>query len=177
MAEPAKAIEPAKKSVEPSPLRLVPASELFNRVERLYDQIAKRAFEIFERDGRIFGRDWEHWFKAESELLHPAPLDITESETELEVRAEVPGFAPNELEISLEGNRLTIAGKRESRKESKEKKVVYQECRSDQVLRVVELPAAVDASKAEARLHDGVLELKLPKAAPARKIAISAKAS
>jgi HSP20 family protein len=177
MAEPAKTLGVTKKTTSPAPLRLVPAGELIDRMEKLYDQIARRAFEIFESNGRIFGRDMENWFKAESELLHPVHLDVSESEQEVAVRAEVPGFAANELEISLEGNRLTIAGKRESKKERKEKKAVYEERCSDQLLRVVTLPAAVNADKAEATLKDGMLELKLPKAEPAKKIAIGAKAS
>ncbi|MBI3935292.1 MAG: Hsp20/alpha crystallin family protein [Acidobacteria bacterium] len=177
MAEPAKVLEPVRK---PSPLigpRLVPPSELFTRVEKLYDQIARRAFEIFENNGQIFGRDLDDWFKAETELLHPAHLDVSETAEAVAVRAEVPGFAANELEISVEGNRLTIAGKRETKKERKEEKTVYEEHCSDQLLRVVELPAAVDTAKAEASLKDGVLQLKLPKPAPAKKIAIEAKAS
>jgi HSP20 family protein len=177
MAEPAKTMGIAKKATSPAPLRLVPASDLIDRMERMYDQIARRAFEIFENDGRIFGRDMENWFKAESELLHPVHVDVSESDKDLSVRAEVPGFAANELEISLEGSRLTISGKRESKKERKEKKTVYEEHCSDQLLRVVMLPAPVDAAKAEATLKDGVLELKLPKAMPAKKIAIEAKAS
>ncbi|MBI4478515.1 MAG: Hsp20/alpha crystallin family protein [Acidobacteria bacterium] len=177
MAEAVKVLEPTKKATAPAPLRLVPPSEIFDRVEKLYDQIARRAFEIFDRNGRIFGRDLEDWFKAESELMHPAHLDVSESEKEIAVRAEVPGFAANELDISLEGTRLTVAGKRESQKERKEKTTVYKEHCSDQLLRVVDLPATVDAAKAEATLKDGVLELKLPKAAPAKKIAIEPKAS
>lgn len=177
MAEPARPLGLAKKSTAPAPLRLVPASDLMDRMEKLYDQIARRAFAIFENNGRIFGRDLEDWFQAESELLHPAHVNVSESEKELSVRAEVPGFAANELNISVEGTRLTIAGKRETKKERKEKRSVYEEHCSDQLLRVVSLPATVDAARAEATLKDGVLELKLPKAETAKKIAIEAKAS
>jgi len=75
----------------------------------------------------------------------------------------------------VEGTKLTIAGKRETKEERKEKKTVYREHCSDELLRVIELPSSVDAAKAEATLKDGVLELKLPKTAPAKKIAIAAK--
>lgn len=177
MAEPVKVLEPAKKTTAPAPLRLVPPSEIFDRVGKLYDQIARRAFEIFETNGSIFGRDLDDWFKAESELLHPAHVEVSETENDVAVRAEAPGFAPNELEVSLEGTRLTIAGKRETKAERKEKKTIYSERCSSQLLRVIDLPVAVDAAKAEATLKDGMLELKLPKAAPAKKIAIEAKAS
>ena len=119
------------------------------------------------------GRDLENWVRAESELLHPAHMDVSETDKDLAVRAEVPGFAASELEVSVEGTKLTITGKRESKEERKEKKSVYWEHCSNQLLRVIDLPASVDAAKAEATLKDGVLELKLPKAVAAKKIAIA----
>ena len=54
-------------------------------------------------------------------------------------------------------------------------KTAYKERCSDQILRVIDLPVDVEAAKAAATLQDGVLELKMPKAAPAKKIAIASK--
>jgi len=68
-------------------------------------------FEIFENDGGLFGRDWDYWFRAQAELRHPVHLNIADSDDTLTVRAEVPGFKPNELEVSL---RLAISGKKET---------------------------------------------------------------
>lgn len=170
------AIEPAKRSTTPAPLQLVPPAALFDRIQQLQDAIARRAFQFFEDDGRIVGQDLEDWFKAESELLHPVHIDVAESGEGLTVRAEVPGFSAKDLEISLEGRRLTIAGKRETKEERKDKKTIYTERCSDQVLRVVDLPVAVDAAKAAATLKDGMLEIKAPKAAPAKKVPIETKA-
>ena len=175
MPEPAKAVTPAKPSTTPAPLKLVRPADLFDRVQRLYDSISRRAFDIFESNGRIIGRDLGDWLQAESELLHPVHVDLAESEGELTVRAEVPGFTAKELEIALEPRRLTITGKRETREERKDKKTIYSERCSSQLLRVVHLPVAVDADKAAATLKEGILELKLPKAAPAKKIQIAAK--
>ena len=172
MAEPAKNIEVMKQPASPAAPRLIPPADIFRRAEQLYQQIARRAFEIFQDNG-AFGRDLDNWLKAESELLHPVHIDVEDSEKDLTVRAEVPGFAAKELEVSLEPRRLTISGKRETKEERKEKKTVYTECLSDQLLRVVTLPAAVDAEKAEATLKDGLLELRMPKAAPAKKVAVS----
>ena len=175
MAEKGKAMEMGQQSKTPSPLKLVPPSDLFHRVEHLYDSIAGRAFEIFEGKGGFFGLDWEDWFQAESELLHPVHVDVVESGADLIVRAEVPGFTDKELDISLEGRRLTITGKRETREEHKEKKTLYTERCSDQILRVIDLPVDVDKEKAAATLKDGMLELKVPKAAPAKKVSIASK--
>jgi HSP20 family protein len=174
MAEQAKAVTTAQTTT-PAPLKLVPPSDLFKRVQQLEDEIARRAFEIFEGNGRTFGHDLENWFKAESELVHPVHVDVSESDGNLIVKAEVPGFTVKELEIALEPRRVTITGKRETKEERKGKKTIYTETCSDQMLRVIDLPAGVDTDKAAATLKDGVLELRMPKAPPAKKIQIAAK--
>lgn len=176
MAEAVKVMEPARKTDTPVPVKFEKPVDLATRMKEVFDSISKRAFEIFETNGRIFGREWDDWLKAEYELLRPVFLNVQESDKELTVKAEVPGFTSKDLQVSVEGNRLTITGKRETKEEKTEKKTVYREHCSDQIMRAVDLPAAVDAEKATATLKDGILELVLPKLAPARKIAIEPKA-
>ena len=175
MAEKGKTTELGKQPKAPAPLTLVPPSDLFHRVEKLYNSIASRAFEIFENNGQAWGRDLADWFQAEAELLHPIHVDVSESGGELIIRAEVPGFTEKELDIGLEGRRLTITGKRETKEERKEKKTIYTEQCSNHILRVIDLPVDVDKEKAAATLKDGMLELKVPKAAPAKKVPIASK--
>jgi HSP20 family protein len=167
---------PVKKSPAPASLKLVPPADLFDRMGKLYDSVAHRAFELFESNGRSLGRDLEDWFRAEAELLHPAHVDISETGEGLAVRAEVPGFTAQDLEISIEPRRVTISGKRETKEERKDKKIIYQERCSDQIMRVIDLPVAVDGDKAAATVKDGILELNVPKAAPAKKVPIRTKA-
>ncbi|MGH9432196.1 MAG: Hsp20 family protein [Terriglobia bacterium] len=149
-------------------------SDFLDRIQRMQDAIARRAFEIFEGEGG-FGRDLEHWFKAESELLHPVHIEMTESDEGLSVKAEVPGFSPKELEISVEPRRLTITGKRETKEEEKKGKTLYKEQCSDRLLRVVDLPAEINTEKVKATLENGIVALEMTKAAPAKKIAVEAK--
>jgi len=78
---------------EAAPIKMLPASDLFDRIQDLSNSIARRAFEIFEDRGRAFGHELEDWLRAESEFLHPIHLDITESDDAVTVRAEVPGFS------------------------------------------------------------------------------------
>lgn len=138
---------------------------VYNRMNELYDAIARRAFELFENDGRISGRDLDHWFKAEAELLHPAHVQVRESDEAVIVDAEVPGFSANELKLSLEPRRMTINGKKQPRSEEKKEHVLYSERCSDELLRSVELPVEVNVSRATATLNNGILELTAPKAA------------
>ena len=157
------AVQMAPESASP---QLVEPKTLIERIEQVHENIARRAFEFFEKDGGRFGHELDHWFKAEGELLHPVHMTITESDDALTVQAEVPGFNTNELQISLEPKRLTISGKRESRREGKNKgSVVYQEECSSELLRVIDLPVEVDATKTTSTLKNGVLELNIPKSA------------
>jgi HSP20 family protein len=162
MAEKSTAIQRAPSS---GSLRVVEPQTLFDRMNRMHDEIARRAFALFEQDG-AFGRDLENWFNAEEQLIHPAHINISESDNAVYVQAEVPGFEPKDIEISLEPTRLTISGKKEAGQEQQQKgKMVYKELCSSELLRVIDLPIEVDPEKTKATLKNGVLELEMPKTA------------
>ena len=170
MVDQASRMQPTK-SASPTPLKVVAATDLFASMQRLHDSVARRAFEIFESQGRTFGRNLENWLQAESELLHPIHVDVAESDKGLTVRAEVPAsFRAENLMVGVEARRLTIAGEREAEEERRNEKTIYRESCSDHILRVIELPAEVVAGKIVATLRDGVLELTMPKSAPAKKV-------
>lgn len=160
-------------------IRLVRPEQMLDQMRNTFDAIARRAFEIFQRDGGQFGHELEHWFRAEDELFHPLHLEITETDKTLTVRAEVPGFSEQDLQISLEPRRLTITGKRESHEERKTKQMVYAERCSDQIFRVVDLPKEVNPSDSGVRAaySQGVLTVTLPEveSAKARDIKIEPK--
>src|ERR1700687_5545222 len=144
------------------PISAIKNITLFDQIQNTLDAIARRAYELFESDGRTFGRELENWFQAEKELLHPVPVNITESDESFEVKAEVPGFNEKEIEIGVEPRRVTITGKRETKKEETKGKTVCTESCPDQILRVVDLPAEVETDRVTATLKNGVLELALP---------------
>ena len=156
--------------------RFVEPQAIYNRMNELYDAISRRAFELFEGEGRIEGRDLDHWFEAESELLHPAHVRIRESGEAITIEAEVPGFNANELQLSLEPRRLTISGKKQSSGEEKKGNVLYSERCSSELLRSVDLPVEVNASRATATLNNGILELTAQKVA-GKNVAIQTKAA
>jgi HSP20 family protein len=146
-------------------IKQVSMDNFFDRIQNIYTAIARRAYEIFDHDGRGFGRDLEHWLRAESEMFHPLHFVMKESDKALTIRAEVPGFAAKDLEVSVEPRRLAISGKRETKEERAKGAAVYREQCSDQIFRVLDLPADVDPTKTTAKLKDGILELEIPKAA------------
>jgi len=146
--------------------KLLASEELQGHVRETLGALARRAYEIFESRGRRAGHDQEDWLRAELELLHPARVEISMTPQGLMLRAEVGGFAASELQVSVEPWRVTIVGERRRTGTRTAGKTIYSERRSERVLRFVDLPVAVDPSRATATFKAGVCELSLPRAAP-----------
>ena len=164
-----------KRAEEQKPLAVPATGSVIARMDEIFDTISRRAFEIFEVDGGVFGRDLDNWLRAEREVLHPIHITVYESDRAFEVKAEVPGFTEKELEINVAPRTLTIAGKREVKKEDQSGKTVYAEECSNQVLRVVHLPAEIDLDKTAATLKNGVLDITMPKSTKSPSVRIQPK--
>ncbi len=91
-------------------------------------------------------------------------LDVAEKNDAYIVKASVPGVAPEEVEVTLSDNVLTIKGEMKEDKEIKEETYHVRERRFGQFMRSVTLPMPVNADKIEAINENGVLTLTLPKA-------------
>jgi HSP20 family protein len=163
-------LQPVKKEI--GPIRASSFDEILDEMRETFDSIARRAYELFESNGRQPGHDLDNWFRAENEFLRPTPVEVREANGSVQVRAEVPGFEPKDLEVSIEPTRLTIAGKRETTTKEDKENVLYSECRANQLYRSVPLPVEVNAEKATATLKQGILELTLPKATSPKKVKI-----
>ena len=100
-------------------------------------------------------------------------VNIFETKDEYVLEAEMPGVSKDGLEITLEGNVLTLVGRRSD--ETPAGEPVYRESRAADYRRVFELDPAIDAERINARVDQGVLKLTLPKAerVKPRKIAVS----
>jgi HSP20 family protein len=92
------------------------------------------------------------------------PINITQDNDNFYLRAEVPGIEPNQLSISAVRNRVSLAGKREIKREDGRVSYHRREREEGSFDRTVTLPAEVDAERIDARYADGILILTLPKA-------------
>ena len=91
-------------------------------------------------------------------------LDVTETEQTFEVKAEMPGVKKEDVNVSIDGQRVTIEGECQQANEQRQgEQVVYSERSTRKYQRSFTLPAEVDDANAQARLEDGVLMLSLPK--------------
>lgn len=104
------------------------------------------------------------------------PLDVMEKDNSYEVRASLPGIKPEDVQITVQGNTVTIRGETGAEQERKDENWIVRERRSGAYFRSFTLPSEVDSSKAAARYENGVLVLELPKAEAAqpRRIQVNA---
>jgi HSP20 family protein len=104
----------------------------------------------------------------------PVPLDMIEEEDQYVVKASIPGVNPEDVEVTLTDNVLTIKG--ETKSESEESKSNYhvRERHYGSFMRQISLPMSVNADAVEATHENGVLTLRLPKteAAKPKRIAV-----
>jgi len=122
-----------------------------------------------------FKTDWENAFLVPkafaTDLIRQPLVDLADNGKEYVVKAEVPGIKKDNLVIEITENGMEISGetKDEQKEEDKEKGFLRQERRYARFYRSIPLPEAILTDKAEADLKNGVLTVKLPKAAPSEK--------
>ena len=106
------------------------------------------------------------------EALWQPALDFSENEKEFIVRTEIPGIPKEDLEINLDGQVLTIAGRRDFEKTDKGEEFFWRERETGKFVRMVRLPTPADAAKIVATYQDGVVTVRVPKLHPTVKTRI-----
>lgn len=101
------------------------------------------------------------------ELPERAPqikLDVHENDASYTVKAEVPGVSKDDIDVRIEGNRVTLSAEvKKHMEQKKDGRVLRSERQYGYASRSFTLACAVDEAKSEARYKDGILELTLPK--------------
>jgi len=96
------------------------------------------------------------------------PLDISETENEFVVKATLAGMKPEDVQITVQGDTLTIRGESKAEEEKKGEQWHLRERRFGSYQRAVALPAPVNPDMAQAHFEHGVLTLTLPKSESAK---------
>ena len=91
------------------------------------------------------------------------PIDITEYEGKFVVRAAVPGVNPNELDIQIEKNVLTVRGDSRPQSEAKDSKVYHRELSYGAFARSIRFPEGLDLSAVDAEFLNGIVTISLPR--------------
>lgn len=141
--------------------------EPFNELRRMEDAL-DRMWGGFFRPARYL-RPWaEEW---------ALPLDIHQTEDSVVVKAPIPGVKPEDVEVTIEGNTLTVRGESKASEEVKEEDYILRERRYGAFHRSVTLPARLDTDKAGASYEHGVLTLSIPRREEAKPRSIKVKVS
>jgi HSP20 family protein len=138
----------------------------FRDMMTLRDAMDRLVQQSFVRPGQLLG----------SVRPEAVPLDVVDRGGEFEVRAALPGVKPEDVDVTVQGDRLTIRGESKAAEERTGDNWIIREQRQGTWERSITLPGLVSADKAEARLENGMLTLRLPKAQEAlpRRIAVGA---
>jgi HSP20 family protein len=147
------------------PVRQAALSRFHSDIDRLFERFFDEPFFGEERLPSQLGSWAGVWSPS---------VDVSEGEDAITVRVELPGVDPNDIDVSLSGDALTVSG--EKKEESAERREGYfrTERRFGSFRRTVPLPAPVDEEKIAAEYDKGVLTVRIEKsaAATARRIPI-----
>jgi len=91
------------------------------------------------------------------------PVEIKDKGKEYLIKAELPGFKKEDLDIDIDKNYMTINAKKEEEKEVEENSYKKTEFRYGEFSRTVYFPEEIDVEKTEAKLENGILHVDAPK--------------
>ena len=105
------------------------------------------------------------------------PVDMYQTASDVVVKATLPGIKPEEVDITITGDTLTIKGETKAEEEVKREDYIYQEHRYGTFSRSLALPSGLDTDKAKADFTNGMLTLTIPKPEEAKPKQIKVKAN
>lgn len=115
---------------------------------------------------RVFGDFFNDPFFTEASPPPQAallPLDVSEDDTDVIVRASLPGYSREDVDVQIHDGVLSISAQRSEATEAKSERYHRRERRSGSFTRQVSLPTNVVSEQTHAELRDGVLTLRIPK--------------
>jgi len=124
-----------------------PFGEMRTALDRLYEDGISRPW-------RLLG----------SEMEGTVPVEVSESDDSIQVKAQLPGVKPEDVNVTVSNGMLNIRAEHREDRDEKEKNYVRHEIRYGSMQRTIPLPSGVDVNRAEATFEDGILRLKLGKA-------------
>ena len=136
-------------------------------VQQMFDEFA-RGMDMWPFQRRA--ADWAPLRRLETVAGKLVPeIDVTETDTEVRVTAELAGMEEKDIDVHVSGDRLTIRGEKREESETEEKDKHISERRFGSFLRTLRVPDSVDSAKISAAIKNGVLTVVMPKTAVAKK--------
>jgi HSP20 family protein len=107
-------------------------------------------------------------FTGDTETGFGVPIDVSSTPDSLVIEAALPGVKPEDVDVTVLGDTLTITANSAEEREGDESGYLYREVRRGRFSRTVTLPSQVDSDKAAASFENGMLRLSIPKAEQAK---------
>lgn len=117
------------------------------------------------------GRDISSWLDFPSKILGGASMprvDVYQTETDVIVKAEIPGVAKEDLNVYIDEDTVRLSGQTKRETEFKDENVYRTERYYGNFSRTIPLPVEVKADKARAEYKDGILSITVPKVEPSK---------
>jgi HSP20 family protein len=108
-------------------------------------------------------RPWRRRGRECRELGHAIPLDVVQEGDNIVVKASVPGVNPEDIDVSIENDVLTIKGQTKEEREHQGGNYLMREQRSGSFYRALRLPDTVDSDQAQPHYEHGVLSITFPR--------------
>ncbi|MCX6746046.1 MAG: Hsp20/alpha crystallin family protein [Candidatus Parcubacteria bacterium] len=143
-------------------------SVFFSNLEDLKQSLDKEGSDSHLLDLSAENKEEEQWFTEDYE--GQLAVDVYQTKDNIIVKSTIAGVKPEDLEIYLHNDLLTIRGKRLQEYEETEADYFYKECYWGGFSRSIIMPVEVQADKVEAFFRNGVLKIILPKAQKSKQI-------
>lgn len=117
----------------------------------------------------------ENWMDSGDNFEGQLSVDVYQSPDSIVIKSTIAGVKPEDIDVSIENDMLTIRGQRRQEEKILEENYFYQECYWGGFSRSIILPVEVVTDKIDASLKDGVLTVILPKAKKSKGISIKVK--
>ena len=131
---------------------------------RMFDEMDRMRQEM----DRLLARHFIHRWSApgaDSESTFTVPVETGWSDEYLNLRAVLPGVAEKDFRLTMQGNQLVLKGERKVPQDFGREDAVWSAIPYGKFERVIDLPGGLDLDHMEARLHDGMLDIRIPLAA------------
>ncbi len=137
------------------------AGEVSHSEQTPFTELHQRMDDLFEEFFQGFGTGLARF---EPRHVIAPSVDVSETDDEVRVTADLPGMDEKDIQVSLDNDLLTIKGEKKHEQEEKKRNYYMVERSYGEFQRVIPMPASVDKEKVKAAFKKGVLTVTLPKA-------------
>lgn len=141
-------IPPAAQPQRAVEAEIVSKESLSELIRDMQQLIARRAYELYQARGQGSGKEWDDWFRAESELIPVLDGHVTDSGQRLTVRCRIPHLDSKSVKVGVQGHRVMIWGRSGRPLDSEPEKILR-----------IDLPRQVEASEVNAQMYGELLTL------------------